>query len=444
MAAIVEKVAPVLLDVLKRIFPFSHEKQTLKSAKPAPQQAPVSFFPYTPEQHSELEALLAQLFTKKALITSGKLQMLGFEEVKKKMGENWPSLQAVVFKIADEVIRAHVTKGDIYLPYKDDTYILVFAQATHEEGRRRTTCIADEIGRRLAETRREQLRIIQVNAHVCELKTSTLEGQSLDATMAAISSAAQGEPEIALKPARISSEASTPVKPPPKIHKCSYFPLWDVPQKALTTYLSNLEEKDGLTPLDRDIETLRAAKLELQRMYRDGRRFTLIVPVRHGTLYNTDSSQKYQMLYRDIPEEQRKFLIFLIVNFMEGLPRSSAFWFLPALKASCRHIFAEVPLRAKASLAALGALGFDGLGVVVDPQTDEVATIRLLTDFSEQARMVAIPRIFVLNVPTRSLATSASCMGFTYIAGPAIHPPVPAPDNTYRYRYEDLFSGTKP
>jgi hypothetical protein len=163
--------------------------------------------------------------------------------------------------------------------------------------------------------------------------------------------------------------------------------------------------------------------------------------VRHGTLYNTDSSQKYQILYRDIPAAQKKRLVFLITDYVEGLPDATAYWFIPALKTACRQVLAEMPLRGKAGLAALRSRGIDGLVVSVSPDMDEAVALGHLRAFGDQGLQAGFPQLCVLGVQTLSLATSASCMGFTMMGGPVIHDAVVAPDKSLKFRYTDIFGG---
>jgi hypothetical protein len=438
MASLVKTEIAGFVDTVKGLF-SSRRPAPAKGARPAPPAAQpyIPAVPYSLRQQQELEKLFAQLFRKKSLITSGKLQMLGLEKVRARLGSEWLQRRTLVYGIADRVIRANLAQGDFYARYKEDTYVLIFALAGVEEGRDRANRIAAEVARQLAATGDEDLKIIQVNPLVWQTPSAKLEGKTFLETMETIAASAEMTEKALPAAAREKAEAV----PQPSRVPGVFSPLWDVQRKALSAYLCGVEKPENLSALDRDLETLRAAKAELHRLHKQGGDITLVIPVRHGTLFNADSGSKYQMLYRDIPEAHRKSLVFMIVGFMEGLPQNSAFWFIPALKLTCKHVFAEVPLRAKISLAGLTNAGLDGIGVSVDPHADEVSTIGLLNAFSEQALAVGIQKTFVFNVPTLSLVTSASCMGFQFIGGPAIHAPVSAPDSLVRFRYEGLFNG---
>lgn len=233
-----------------------------------------------------------------------------------------------------------------------------------------------------------------------------------------------------------------------EISQCAYLPLWDTKRNALTTYLclppahapqQKLSRQGRMTM---DLGMLGSAIAELEKLGRDGKKFFIVCPVRHETLYNQDSYKKYHMLCQGVAQEQRKFLILLMTHLQRDLPKTQAYWFVATLKNYCQQIFAEVPLGQKTDFLSLRNAGIDAVGVSIGGRDgSEQETIRLLNSFSAQARTGRIPAMFALEVPTLSLATSAVCAGFDCLAGSAIHGAVKNPDNIYRYRHEDLFAG---
>ena len=433
MSTLLQRKPPRLIDTVKSLLGLRAEERAPAPAVqvPAAQAAPPkAALPCTEAQQRELESLLARLLAKKSLITAGKLQMLGFDHIRDRLGLRWPVLRATVYKIAQEVIRAHVSPGDLYLRYNEDTYLFVFAQATLDEGAVRAQRIADEIGERLEGADPEALNIIRVDARIGAADAQSLAGKPLAVAMDIVDSAAREDARARARAAMAALKAP----------ECGYVPVWDIKGHALSMYLCALADEGKRSPLEKDLDTLRAAKAELRRMEETGRDLTLVVPVRHGTLFNTDSSQKYQMIYRDVPEAHRKNIIFLITQYMEGLPENTAYWFIPALKAACRRVYAEMPLRSKAVLNALKSRGIDGLCVTVPPGVDEAVTLGNLRSFSDNGLQAGFAEVLVLGLPSLSLATSASCMGFTALSGPAIHDAVDAPDAAHKFRYAAIFS----
>lgn len=192
---------------------------------------------------------------------------------------------------------------------------------------------------------------------------------------------------------------------------------------------------------ENDLALLETVIAELIDMCASGRRFLVACPVRHETLYRHDSFEKILSLCARMPEDVRKLLVFIVVDFRDDLPRATCFWFLPALKNCCKSVFARLYLTEKWDFNVLRNAGFDAVGVNIEEAGDgEQGMMKRLTAFSDGAKAAMISRTFAIGVATRSLATYCVCMGFGYLGGTAVHDMVAAPDSIYRYRNEDLFA----
>jgi hypothetical protein len=131
----------------------------------------------SPEKQQKLENLYRQLLSNKELVTSGKIQFIGLEQIKKRMGASWAGLNTFVYKITEEIIIKHIDKTDLFLGYKDDVYVVIFTQASTEEAKEKMALITDEIRRRLFTLDEEELKRIEIKKSVKQIKTkSFLEG----------------------------------------------------------------------------------------------------------------------------------------------------------------------------------------------------------------------------------------------------------------------------
>lgn len=438
----------------------------------------------SPEKQAALEKLCNQLFKQKELITSGKLQFIGLAKIKRRMGKQWAGLSKIVYDTAEEVIDKYMDKGDIFIRYQDDTYIIIFARASLEEGQLKAAMIADEIRRRLFELDEEELRSIEIREAIGEIRTDFLVDKQfpdfLDALAIDLEDiAVQKEQEAEQKAeqeknfslselAGVDIEASDyrPKTSKPKKEavlpaglKFSYLPLWDVRRNALTTYLclargsannSNLfdaykalykgqsgENKEAL-----DLNILKTVKTELASMEKDGRKLLIACPVQHETLHSFESYERYKQIIQRIPPAQRQYLVFYVMNMNDNLPPKNAYWFAAPLRQFCRHVFAEIPLRRDINFNYLRSTGVDVAGVRLDGiMGSEQETINLMMAFCTKAKTLKIPMTFVLGVTSLSLTTSAVCATFDFVGGPAVHDEVERPDTVHRYRYEDLISG---
>lgn len=423
------------------------------------------------EKSAELENLCNQLFRRKDLITSGKLSFIGLAQIKKRMGRQWNGLCKIVYATAEEVIGQYTGPGDIFIRYKDDTYILIFARSTPEESRLKGTLIAQEIRRRLFEMDEADLRDLEIRQTVGEIRTDKLMDLSFPDMMDAMDSLfddrerRSGDSEKQLPPAIKTVEVeATHCKPQATLQsgytacpECAWLPLWDTRQGALTAYLclaqgsfdahkKLYEGKSAAEKAALDMAMIRNAAAELKRMEDHGRKFYLICPVQHETVYSFESYEPCKALLSRIPQERRAFLMILVMNMEDGLPSTQACWFAKPLRSLCPQILAEIPLRRDINFHYLHNSGVNVAGVRLNAENSmpEQDVIALLNGFSIKAKSLKIPRTFVLGVNSLSLTTSAVCAGFDYLGGPAIHEAIDRPDAVHRYRYENLLTGLRP
>lgn len=427
------------------------------------------------EKQTELDLLCAQLFKKKEFLTSGKLQFIGLEKIRKRMGKSWAGLSRIVYDTAEEVMSKHLDKNDLFIRFHDESYIIIFANSSLEEGQRTAAVIAEEIRQRLFSLDEEELRKIEIRQAISEIKVSDLADQGfmdfMDFAFEGPDPYQQGtlpdeeKQEIKLSEIPKIEIGAADYKKKPKEYKsaqpidlnCAYLPLWDVQRNALTTYLclargaskdKNLlnaheniyrgQSADSKVALDRKI--LDVVRLELAQMEKDNRKLLIACPVKYKTLHEFESYEAYKEQLALIPLQQRQFLI-LLVQLDDNMPTKEVYWFATPLRQFCRHIFAEVPLRRDINFNYLRNSGVDVTGIRLDDSLNsEQEIMNLLSGFSSKAKSLKIPKTFILGVSTLSLTTSSVCAGFDFLGGSAIHDEVPRPDSVHRYRHEDLLT----
>lgn len=427
--------------------------------------------PLAPAKQAELDALCKQLFKRKELITSGKLQFIGLAKIKKRMGKQWAGLCKIVYDTAEDVIKEFIEKGDVFIRYQDDTYVLIFARASLEEGQLKAQLIAEEIRKRLYSLDEEELRDLEIRKAICEIRTQALIDLDFPDMIDFISNDHVEEPvqeeepdieisavEVETKHARSINMDTDNIGPRIKLHY-SYIPLWDTQRGALTTYLCLArgsesevcsfdshallyENKDAAQKDFLDHKMLEIVAHELEQMERDGRKLLVVCPVRHETVYHFDRYEKYKQLLSQIPAQRRQFLILLVMDIdkQEKITKDP-YWFATPLKQFCRHVFAELPLRRDINFNYLRNSGVDAAGVRLQKDFGpEQQIITIMNSFSAKAKALKIGQTFVLDVSTLSLTTSVVCAGVNYIGGPAIHEAVARPDSVHRYHHEDLLS----
>ncbi|MGZ9097663.1 MAG: hypothetical protein ACXW30_05140 [Micavibrio sp.] len=435
---------------------------------------------FTPEKQAALDQLCIQLLKNQALITSGKLQFIGLAKIKKRMGRQWEGLSKIVYDTAEAVIDQFLDKGDVFIRYRDDTYIMIFARSTLEESRIKGDLIAVEIQKRLFALDEKELRTLEIRQALSEIHVDAmgmgfpdfLDSLFPDDEDCALNpfKTKKPDPDENLTPYDVKTVDVDTANYRPEHSTVrdenaltvemnfSYSPLWEIRRNALTSYLCLAHSPaaqgslfqaykslyahrnpHGKAVLDNRI--LAAVAAELERMAADGRKLLLICPVQHETLYLMENYESFKNQLLKIPPAQRQYLILLVMNIEDAAPPKNAYWFAAPLRQYCRHVFAEIPLRRDINFNYLRNSGVDVAGVRLDRETSEQETISLLNAFCIKSKSLKIAKTFILDVSTLSLATSAACAGFDFLGGAVIDETrYPRPQEIRRYRAEDLVS----
>lgn len=438
---------------------------------------------YSPEKQKKLEMLCESLFSQKELMTTGRLQLIGLTKIKRKLGKTWAGMQPIVYGVVEDSISKYMTPRDIFIRYKDDSYVIIFADAGSEEAQIKATLIAEDIKRCLFDHEEEALQAIEVEEAVAVIKTDKLRGagglhKALDVVFQDIEeqkrdgSKKEKEPEkksfVLPRAVEVDpySDVQETVKPPdkpapdgnPLSLRFSYVPLWDIKRNLLTTYLcvarKSLDESDpldahelvfqGASPSEKitiDLLVLRTVTKELEAMSRDGRRLFIACPVHYQTLSRAEGYEQYILECQKIPAEYKRYLIFLLLGLPKQVHAANIPKFSVPLKQHCYAIHAQVPLDSKVDFPLFRECRFEALGVRLKKvQGGEKQLIDQLNDFTGKAKKALIKKTFALDVASLSVTTSAVCADYDFLAGPAIHESVLKPDCVYRFKHESLFS----
>jgi hypothetical protein len=411
----------------------------------------------TPAQRQNLEMLCSQLFKKKELITSGKLQLIGLAQVKKKIGKAWEEKRSGIYAIIEDVLKQHMVRGDFFVRYKDDTYVIIFGVANFDEGNVRTARIAEEIRKRLFDSADQSIAEIGVAHSTGQSKSADLRGKSMDQaldimtldsasakTPDSLSQSAAAQRPTGIKPTQVQAwpggggvrEQAEDVAPR---GDCSYFPLWDVSNSALSFNLCSQDDA-SLDGAARDFRTLQIMAEDIMASRQKGVVPMILCPVRYGTLCHHEYGPRYLDLCRALLSSHRQCVVFVISDFIDGALRREDIVFLSALRELSVFICAEIPIGQKISFGALRESGIDALKFSLpDIVRDETRIITQLGNAAKQAENARFSHIFITNIVTRSLATSLTCAGFRYLGGPAIHRALPLPETRAHFDHQQLF-----
>ncbi len=430
---------------------------------------------YSEEKQKQLQDLCESLFTKKELISTGRLQLIGLNKIKRKLGKMWPGLQSIVYTEVEEAISKYMMPNDIFIRYKDDSYVIVFAEAGIEEALIKARLIAEEIRRRLFEHEEQELKNINVEESVTTFTSKDFnKGKSLTKTLD------KGFKNNKNKPLKKNQPESDYIPTPMEVDPYesnnkkeisnqenesryepvyfSYVPYWDVKKNLLTTYLcvSSFNEHSeepfdehenvfmGTAPSEKtrlDLLMLDNVINELNMMAKDGRKLYIACPVHYETLTRSYSFQKYILKCQEIPKEHKCYLTFVVLGlttetYSENIPK-----FSKTLRKHCHAMHAQIPLDNNYKFSLFRENHFDAVGVRIKSiKSSEKDLLKRLNVFTSLAKKSLIKNTFILDVSSLSVTTSAVCDGYDFLSGSLIHENVQTPDSIYKFKHENLFS----
>lgn len=407
------------------------------------------------DKQKQLEALCNKLFERQELTTSGRLQLLGLAKVKQRVGhKRWPGLRNVIYTICEDTIKKYISRGDMYIRYRDESYMLVFTTATPKESELKTSLIAEEIKRRLFEEEGiEDIEVVSQTTQISNYKVSP--GLSMMEAMDIAFEENYERSNRKVSPVRakpslkvIEIEAFSEEKrnavldlgvrieetPFRAVH---YIPVWDQARGRLIAHLCLAKGYDYLaSPFDAHrayytgMTAAEKANMDLAVLARiiswmkgnpeKQARFGIICPVRYETLVGVEGKERYRTLCQKIDERMKQFLLFMVLDMPPSIPWLSLSQVVSPLKTYGRVLCGQVP-NANADFESLRLAGFDNIGII---HSDKKVDIEA---FVAKAKKHMILKTFVLGVDDLETAAEAATAGVSFMAGQAIHGPIPDP-----------------
>ncbi|AGH98117.1 hypothetical protein [Micavibrio aeruginosavorus] len=440
----------------------------------------------TESQHAELEVLCTKLFEKRDLVASGRLQILGLRAVKAQMGRRWTGMQDQVFVICEETISKYLERGDIYIRYEDDSYILLFMSSTLVESDMKAALMAEEIRRRLfdelgLDSITMEKEMSHISAHEVDRNLPFIQSVPLafdkGRMRATMEMAEQGHktpdftpiPRTEVEfvhhrhhPRRFGRLKHAP-KPDPVIMPFSgvrFMPAWDQ-YRGRRVSLVAVADYPGAGPnamqshrnfyigrsdheiVEMDMFILQAIINWLRSNSNALPEFGLICPVNFRTLSSREGKERYRSLCQQIDDRMKQFMLFLVMDLPVHMPWLSMEHLVSPLKTYSRFLCGQVPLDiTDTDIEALRMAGFDVLGVFVGDSAAGRTHKSLqpdLENFVHRARKHIINRTFIMGADDADTAVAAAMADVRFMAGDAIHPCVPKPESEQDFSINEFF-----
>ena len=400
----------------------------------------------------DFDTYLNTLIAERKSILTGKIHLLGLENLQREYGDGWQAVSAKVGRYSRQAIEKYLTLADSYTAYGESGFLIIFGELTENEAILKSSMIRKELIRLLSgETGIPNL--LEINTAVAHIESNQLDhGDSGLAFIARLL-------EIAEKPA--AGQANLPRQPESTETNGSesdagyiYNPVWDVKRNVIATYRCQPTRRnragtllmgyDALVGEDGsdarrefDIEVLKHVTEDLRHLHSVQRKLVLSMAIDVETLAKRSTRETIAQICQEIPEPYRKLLIFEIVGINEDTPSSRLVQSVGPLAPFARAIIARLPVSFNGFDSWRGS-GVHAVGFELAEQIGgEDHVFEAMPIFSGRANSAGL-RTFAFGLSSISLVTAAMAAGFDYIDGSALSSVTALPEHIYRFGLDDL------
>jgi hypothetical protein len=405
---------------------------------------------------------------------AGKLNIVGLERIRARLGTKWPLVSHRVHKYFEAVLALECRPSDIVMMLDELSYIVMLRGRTLAEAETLCAKVAQKIARYCFGEGDD----ISVRALVGEVEEAALyEGGSdllhgteknLERFGREIVVPSRTEEEkrarqlqagrqlsLAYGDGAAAANSSENFSLLPEEVSYLYRPIWDPAKSAVYSYLcqplaaTNLADlalyaggfchamggDDAQAALDRLV--LRQCMTRVDALQRDGKRLLITAPLHFHTLATPHLWRDYLRLYQEAPAENSRVLGFMIFGIGDGVPNVRLAREFPKLTLRAKYVYCAVGDRPDMALN-FAHTSIKGVGMSLSqarPDKELIAAVRLL---GRRARSAGVAS-FVLGAPTRSLVLNAIDSGVRGIEGRAVQPPILAPNHGFSRGVEDLY-----
>jgi hypothetical protein len=385
------------------------------------------------------EVRLARIVKDRPQSVAGKMQMLDLESVRALVGDRWQEVAARAASIAEQVMAHRLAPTDVFAPYEESGYIMLFAELNEQQAKLKAASIAREIRERLVGELGGEDRD-WVKAFVCKVPEMTTGTAALD--IASLDAALVKTVNVAPPP--IAQAADPELRKRVGEIGIIFRPTLFVPRKMMSIYDCRAQRLDALDRLhvgayaywradapmvfEIDRAVLQLA-LRQVRLIAEAPPAPLVQVTLHASSILAISGGQLVDLCHGLDAPLRRHLVIEIAgaNIGSGVtPRLHEA--VQAVQPFCRGVIARVK-PGFTDLQRLARFGFVSVGMDLDDPEIEVAQAMIRIDVLPLARLAHVAKLqaYLYGVATPEIARAARDAGFDYLNGPAVAGEVMAP-----------------
>jgi len=377
--------------------------------------------------------------------TAGSIELIGLEEVKRELAGGWSDVAGRASRIAEEVIRKHLTSSDVYTEQDNNgTFVLFFADKNKQQASETARQISSEIKTAIKNQIPRIADSVGVRHFVAEVDNDLIftedKGppladvlfESLSAMRREAAAAIQQRRTTILREARI---VFRPVWHSGKRAVMLFRCMFDAPSGAQVLELFELttEPEDVLTAMvELDVLIFGKGIKSLHEMLQRQAKAIMVVPLSFHTAADKRSFDEYLRLCRGIPQTYKKFIFLEITGTPAGTPMSRLSAIVASLQPYCHAVLIEntnrnhdVTLLVEANVSGVT---FEMVGSP-NNSADFTASIKRASNIAKARGLTLI----VHGVNTIGQLESAISLGVDYLDGEAVHASLDEPRGAFKH-----------
>ena len=395
-----------------------------------------------------------------AVVSAGKIHMLGLESIKERLGPKWDRMSILVHRYFEAAIRREMAPGDTFAHTSELSYIVLFRGTTIAETQLKCSIIAKEVCKRLfgdddddVSVRSLTLPVDDVDLNEPDVQAALnnlLEREGKEA-LYYVKEAREERPSKVLR-VRLDIRSEQYHSLPSSKPNFLYRPIWDSVRGVVLTYLCQALPTTASSAMvfsgfcvadDESDQALLDESSLLECLYRSrnlrnaGLRVQFAVPIHFTTLARGSNWRKFSALRHRASPELLRDLAFFVHGIDPDVPNIRLTSELPKLGIISKRIFCLIEDPSSVNRQFRNT-GIYAVGLNYRAKTSETDWMAKLSTLSGIARDAGF-ETFALGSILRSTAVSAIGAGARFVEGAGVRRPVADPKYVYVHEIDDLY-----
>ena len=443
---------------------------------------------------SSIQAQLLDILNSETLISTGRVQILGLDGLKEKLGSRWEAHRDAIHTSLKTIARRKLSAHDVFFQHGDDEYVIVFSSLSFAAAKLVCAGILQELSTLLLGDESNQSVAVRTAVGVVDgkllSKASTIDdilkniehaeetSEEIDFTGSkgpnghAYSEGADDDHDIAgFGWQKIdfdsgltggSARVWVPIDDDAADKDISldrfqliYRPMWSPGLETITTFsasfvatgddgqLKNAYSLARGSKLVRkmDVNVLARASHKVAELFRQRQRFLMAIPHHYESVASWSRLYEYVEHCKSIPEEVQKYLALSCDDFPVGVPSSKLAMIGNALAPYCRSLAANVDWAVR-DLSPYREAGFSVVAIFVPKDTPHTLVRARIDDFAETGRRLGL-RTAVLNVHDLELGEIVRNAGVDFVMGRLIGDYQKEPSHMVKLSWDEIRAGER-